>query len=123
VALVGGLIASEYVQSGLFAYVGPAVVGVVCGGAALKAGATDGRGPVGTRVRQISAAMAVLGVAYGFALEGSQPIVSGGTLLPYVCAAAGAIGWTVPPKARAPRRPDQSRPDPSGSAQGDDTEV
>jgi len=118
VALVGGLIASQYVQSGLFAYLGPAVVGVLCGGAALKAGVTDGRGRVGTQVRQISAALAVLGVAYGFALEGSQPIVSGGTLLPYVCAAAGAIGWTVPPRARPPRQSAQRR-----SAQRDATEV
>ncbi len=113
VALAGGLIASEYVQSGLFSYVGPFVVGVVCGGAALKAGATDGRGEVGTRVRAISAVLAVLGVAYGFALEASQPILSAGTLLPYVCAAAGAILWTVPPKVRKP----------AASAHEDATEV
>ena len=113
VALLGGLVASQYVQSGLFSYVGPFVVGVVCGGAALKAGSTDGRGDVGQRVRAIATVLAVIGVAFGFALEESQPIVSAGTLLPYVCAAAGAILWTAPPKARKPRR----------SAQDDATDV
>ncbi len=104
VCLLSGPVASEYVQSGLFAYVGPFVVGVVCGAAALRAGRTDGRGPLGTRVRAIAAGFGVLGVALGFSLEGSQPIVSLGTVLPYLSAAAGAVLWTVPPKASKPSK-------------------
>ena len=103
VCLISGPVASQYVESGLFAYVGPFVVGVISGAAALRAALTDGRGRVGTRVRAIAAALAVLGVAFGFSLEGSQPLVSGGTLLPYLAAVAGAVLWTVPPRT-APRK-------------------
>ena len=107
VCLLSGPVASEYVQSGLFAYVGPFVVGVVCGAAALRAARTDGRGPLGTRVRAAAAGFAVLGVALGFSLEGSQPIVSLGTALPYLAAVAGAVLWTVPPKASRSRKSGQ----------------
>lgn len=112
VSLLGGLVASEYVEAGLFSYVGPFVVGVICGGAATKAGVTDGRGTTGTRIRAIAAGYAVLGVALGFVAEGSQSVLSLSTLLPYVCAAAGAILWTVPPRRRLP-----------AEDQGADTEV
>lgn len=107
VSLAGGLVASEYVEAGLFSYVGPFVVGVICGGAAIKAGLTDGRGTTGTRIRGIAALLAVLGVALGFVAEGSQSVLSLPALLPYVCAAAGAILWTVPPRRRTPRTEDQ----------------
>ncbi|MCA1712487.1 MAG: hypothetical protein LC789_12965 [Actinobacteria bacterium] len=103
VALVGGLVASEYVGATVFSYVGPFVVGVVCGGAATKAAGTDGRGQLGTRVRAIGALLGVLGVAFGFLQEQSMDPVSLDlhVLLPYVAAVAGAVLWTVPPRPRA----------------------
>ena len=100
VALAGGLVASEYVGSGLFAYVAPFVIGVVCGWAATKAAASDGRGPLGTRVRAVGAVLGVLGVGFGFLHEQSLAPVSfdDDVLLPYVAAVAGAVLWTMPPR-------------------------
>lgn len=102
VALLGGVIGSEYVGATVFEYLGPFVVGVVCGGAATKAAGTDGRGRVGQRVRGIAAVLAVLSVALGFLLEESQRVLSlsTGVLLPYAAAVAGAVLWTMPPSAR-----------------------
>ncbi len=102
VALVGGLVASEYVGATVFSYLGPFVVGVVCGGAATKAGFTDGRGALGTRVRVLAAVLAVLGIALSFVIEGSLDVlsVSPKVLLPYVAAIAGAVLWTMPPRSR-----------------------
>jgi hypothetical protein len=106
VALVGGLVASEYVGATVFAYLGPFVVGVVCGGAATKAAVTDGRGALGTRVRVIAAVLAVVGVGLGFVIEGSLSVLSldPDVLLPYAAAAAGAVLWTIPPRARRDRQ-------------------
>lgn len=100
VSLVGGLVASQYVGATVFSYVGPFVVGVVCGGAATKAAATDGRGRLGTRVRAIGALLGVLGVGFGFLQEQSLEPASldGDVLLPYLAAVAGAVLWTVPPR-------------------------
>lgn len=100
VALLSGPVASEYVQAGVFAYLGPFVVGVVCGATALRAASTDGRGRLGMQVRVIGATLAVIAVAFGFSLEVSQPVLSTSTLLPYLAAAAGAVLWTIPPKRR-----------------------
>lgn len=102
VALVGGVVASEYVGATVFAYLGPFVVGVVCGGAATKAARTDGRGELGTRVRAIAAVLSVLGVALSFVFEGSLSALSfdPDVLLPYVAAVAGAVLWTIPPRTR-----------------------
>jgi hypothetical protein len=103
VALPAGLVASEYVDSPVFSYVFPFVVGVVTGWAATAAARTDGRGQLGTRVRVIGAVLGVLGVALGFLLEKSLDPVSADVhvLLPYVAAVAGAVLWTAPPKPRA----------------------
>lgn len=105
VAMAGGLVASEYVGATVFAYLGPFVVGVVCGGAATRAARTDGRGRLGSRVRAVAAGLAVLGVALGFVVEGSLGVLSvrPDVLLPYAAAVAGAVLWTMPPRARQGR--------------------
>lgn len=102
VGILGGIVASEYVGATVFSYLGPFVVGVVCGGAALKAAGTDGRGRFGARVRGIGALYALLGVALSFVDEQSQHVLSlrldvlGG----YAAAIAGALLWTMPPRQR-----------------------
>ena len=104
VALVGGPIGSEYVGATIFEYLGPFVVGMICGGAATRAARTNGRGDLGRAVRGIAAGVALLGVAFSFVLEKSQDVlsVSPDVLLPYAAAVAGALLWTMPP--RSPRR-------------------
>ncbi|GAC1439264.1 MAG: hypothetical protein NVSMB55_00120 [Mycobacteriales bacterium] len=101
VALLGGVIGSEYVGATVFEYLGPFVVGVVCGGATTKAADTDGRDPLGRRVRALAAVAAVLSVALGFVLEQSQHVLSlrVTVIAPYVAAVAGALLWTMPPRA------------------------
>ena len=76
VALLGGPVGSEYVGATVFEYLGPFVVGMICGGAATRAAHTNGRGQLGTAVRAIAAAVALLGVAFSFVLEKSQDVLS-----------------------------------------------
>ena len=101
VALLGAPIGSEYVGATVFEYLGPFVVGMICGGAATRAAQTNGRGQIGTAVRGVSAAVALLGVAFSFVLEKSQDVLSlsPDVLLPYAAAVAGALLWTLPPRA------------------------
>ena len=103
VAVPGGLVAAQYVGAEVFAYLTPAVVGVLCGAAAQAAAAGPRRGRTAVVVRIVAAGYAVLGVALGFVLEGSVDVLDGATLLPYAAAGAGALLWTVPP--RTARRP------------------
>jgi hypothetical protein len=100
VALLGGVIGSEYVGATVFEYLGPFVVGVVCGGAAARAAGTDGTGRVGRQVRIVGALLALLSVALGFVLEKSHHVLSlsADVLLPYAAAVAGALLWTMPPR-------------------------
>jgi hypothetical protein len=100
VALLGGVVGSEYVGATIFEFLGPFVVGVICGGAATRAAGTDGRDRLGSAVRGLAALLAVLSVAFGFVLEKSQPVLSlrTGVLVPYVAAIAGALLWTMPPR-------------------------
>ena len=109
VALLGGPVGSEYVGSTVFEYLGPFVVGIICGGAATRAAHTNGRGTIGKAVRVIAAVIALLGVAFSFVLEESQDVlsVSPDVLLPYVAAVAGALLWTMPPRARPSANADQ----------------
>lgn len=103
--LLGGVVAAQYVEAGLFAYLTPFVVGVLCGAAAQAAAGGARRGRVAVGVRALSAVVAVLGVGLGFLLEGSRsPLGSdpldSAVLLPYLAAVAGALLWTAPPRAR-----------------------
>jgi hypothetical protein len=101
-AVLGGLVAAQYVDAELFAYLTPAVVGAGCGAAAQAAAGGPRRGATADRVRVVAAGAGVLGVALGFLLEGSRDPVSAGALLPYGLAVLGAVLWTLPPKRRAP---------------------
>ena len=105
-AVLGGLVTSEYIGAPFFAFVAPFLVGVLCGGAALRSAQTDGRGVLGGRIRAIGVAYALLGVGVGFKVvpgggSAFSPVTS--VLLPYLCAVAGAVLWTMPPKRRGPR--------------------
>ena len=101
-ALLGGVVAAEYVDAQLFAYLTPFVVGVLTGAAAQSAAGAPRTGPAALRVRVVAGTYAVLGVALGFALEQSKDVLEASTLLPYLAAVAGVVLWTLPPKARPP---------------------
>lgn len=109
-ALLGGLVAAEYVDAQAFAYLTPAVVGAGVGAAAQAASGTGraaARTRAGAQVRVLAAVLAVLGVALGFVLEGSRSPLAAGALVPYALAAAGAVLWTAPPRrARQAAGPD-----------------
>lgn len=100
VALLGGLVAAQYVGAELFAYLTPAVVGVLCGAAAQAAAGGPRRGDVAVGVRAVACLYAVLGIALGFVLEQSVDPLEPATLVPYACALLGAFLWTLPPKGR-----------------------
>jgi predicted lipid-binding transport protein (Tim44 family) len=96
-ALAMGLVASEYVGAGLFAYLTPLVLGVLTGEAAQRAAAAPRRGPLALGVRGLAALLSVLGTALGFVVEGSAAPWSGQAVLPYAAAVLGAVVWTAPP--------------------------
>ena len=96
-AVLGGVVAAQYVDAELFAYLTPFVVGVGCGAAA-QAAASARTGPTATRLRAVAAVCAVLGVGLGFLLEGSRAPVSTGAAVPALLGVAGALLWTVPPR-------------------------
>jgi hypothetical protein len=100
VALVSAPVGNEYVQATVFEYLGPFVVGMICGGAANRAAHTDGRGRIGRAVRASAAVLAVFSVALSFVLEKSQHVLSTSSdVLPaYAAAIAGALLWTLPPR-------------------------
>ena len=106
VALLGGVVAAEYVDAQLFAYLTPFVVGVLTGAAAQSASGGARTGTVASRVRLVAVVYAVLGVALGFALERSKDALDPSTLLPYLAAVAGVVLWTLPPKPRPPAEED-----------------
>jgi hypothetical protein len=96
-ALLGGLVAAQYVDAPLFGYLAPFAVGVGCGAAA-QAAAGVRSGPTAFRVRGIAALCAVLGVGLGFLLEHSRAPLSSPALLPALLAVVGALLWTAPPR-------------------------
>lgn len=98
VALIGGVVAAQYVGAQLFAYLTPFVLGVLTAAAAQSASGEGRTGSTGGRVRLVAVVYAVLGVALGFVLEGSAGVLDGDALLPYAAAVAGVVLWTLPPK-------------------------
>lgn len=101
-ALLGGVVAAQYVGAELFAYLTPFVVGVLVAAAAQSASGGPRSGPAVRQVRLVAVLYALLGTALGFVLEQSEGLVSTSTLLPYAAAVAGVLLWTLPPKG-APR--------------------
>jgi hypothetical protein len=100
VALLGGLVAAQYVGAQLFAYLTPFVVGVLTGAAAQAASGGSRTGRDALAVRVVAGVLAVLSVALGFALERSQHVLDPAALLPYGAAVLGVVLWTLPPKRR-----------------------
>jgi len=97
-AVLGGLVAAQYVDAELFAYLTPAVVGAGCGAAAQSASGSRGRDRTAGQVRGAGALAGVLGVGLGFLLEGSRAPLTAGAALSYLLAVAGAVVWTLPPR-------------------------
>ena len=96
--MLGGVVAAQYVDAELFAYLTPFVVGVLVAAAAQAAAGAERTGVAARQVRLVAAVYAVLGVGLGFALERSTDALEGGAVLPYVAALAGVVLWTLPPK-------------------------
>ena len=83
-------------------YFAPAVLGVVCAAAAVAAASNPRKGRLSLWVRAAAGAYAVLGLAWGFQLDGTftatatDPAVT----VPYLIAGAAAFLWGAPPRAR-----------------------
>lgn len=103
VAALAALVCSQYVDAGLYAYVTPALAGIVSGVAVQRAA-----GSGGTALRVLAVVAAVTAVAGSFRLvPGGLSVVTplDRVALPYVLAAAGAWLATAPPgRRRASRR-------------------
>lgn len=84
-------------------YFAPAVLGVVCAAAAVAAAGHPRKGQLSLRVRTAAATYAVLGLAWGFQLDGTFAATATdptAVLLPYLITAAAAWLWGAPPRAR-----------------------
>jgi len=98
VALAGGAVSSEYVQTRWFSILVHLIVGIACGGAATLA---SGRAePVRLRVatRLVATVYVLVGVAYGFrfVVGGQSPFSPAHRVLPpYVAAAVGVWLWDL----------------------------
>lgn len=101
VAAVASPVCSEYVEAGFLQYVVPLVTGVLCGGAGLAVARNPGRDQLGLVLRAMTSVLAVLGVAVGFHLEGSQGLLEPKSIGIYAIAVVGDLVWTQPPKRRA----------------------
>lgn len=100
-AVLGGIVASEYIGTALFSLLVPFLVGVLCAGATRRAGQTDGRGTLGRRIRGMGVGYAVLGVAVGFKVVpgGSSAFRPALEVVPtYLSAALGAVLESIPAK-------------------------
>lgn len=97
-ALLGGVVAAQYVGAEVFAYLTPFVVGVLTAASAQAASGAARAGAVARQVRLVAVAYAVLGVALGFVLEASEGVLEARSFLPYAAAVAGVVLWLLPPK-------------------------
>lgn len=108
VAVLGGFVATQYVDAHVLSLVGPGLVGLAAAWAASAAG-----GP-GWLTSGIAAAGAVLGTALGFRLvPGGQSVVHPLAEVgpPYLCAILGVLGWPAifgSPRRDRPTRRDRS---------------
>jgi hypothetical protein len=110
VAVLGGVVAAEYVDAPLFSYLTPFVVGVLTAAAAQAASASPRTGSDAIRLRLLAVVYALLGVALGFVLEQSTDVLAGDTLLPYAAAVVGVVLWTLPPKPPGAVEADEELP-------------
>jgi hypothetical protein len=103
-AISWGYVTAEYVGAGLFGYLSPAVLGVLCGAAATAAAGSPRSGQLLRRVRLVAVLLALLGAGLGFVLEGTYGVLSASpdVLLPYVISGAAAWLWTAPPRSAPP---------------------
>jgi hypothetical protein len=110
VVLVGGWIATQYVDDHVFAEVVPGLVGLACG-FATNLGVRPRDRSTNLTIAAISVTAALLAVALGFRLVpgGGQSVLHPFSVVgaPYLCAVAGALLWPV--IFAAPRRLDQAR--------------
>lgn len=109
VAVLGGLVASQYVGAPYFAFIAPFAVGLFCAMAASRAARTDGSGPVGMQVRVLAISYALLGTGLGFVAvpgRGDAFAPVGDVLPPYLSALVGVVLWMLPPRRRPARAPE-----------------
>jgi hypothetical protein len=99
-AVAWGYVTAQYVGAGLFQFLSPAVLGVLCGGAATAAAGNPRTGALSHRVRLVALGYALLGCALGFVLEGTYGVfaASSDVLLPYLITLAAGWLWTAPPR-------------------------
>jgi hypothetical protein len=101
-AIAWAYVTAEYVGAGYFQYFSPALLGILCAGAAMSAAGSPRRGVLAQRIRYVGAVCALLGAGLGFMLEETYQPLSSHTdvLVPYVIAVAAAWLWNAPPKAK-----------------------
>jgi hypothetical protein len=101
--MLGGAVATQYVDVHIFATVAPGLVGLAVAWAA-SAAAGRPAGAAGWRVGVIAAVMAVLsaGLAFRLVTGGQDPLGSVGDVgPPYLAAVLGTLAWPLlfgPPK-------------------------
>lgn len=103
-AIAWGYVTAEYVGADYFEYLSPAVLGVLCGGAATAAAGSPRAGVLLHRIRLVCVLYALLGTAFGFVLEGTYGALSTSShvLVPYAIAAGAAWLWTTAPRQPSP---------------------
>jgi hypothetical protein len=106
-AVAWAYVTAEYVGAGLFQYLSPVLLGILCAGAAMSAAGSPRSGVLAQRVRLAGAVWSLLGAGLGFLLEGTYEPASlhVHVLLPYVIAVAAAWLWNAPPKAKKRPQP------------------
>lgn len=102
-SLASATVASEYIGSPWLQYFAPAVLGVLCAGAAGLACGGPVTRALARRVQLVSAVYALLGEAFAVVLDTTYDVWSPRieVLAPYLVAAVAAWFWAAPPKRRA----------------------